>query len=155
MKRDPYEVLGLHPGATQQEIEEAYQKLTQVYDANLQSNPSMRQFVNEKRQELEEAHRALLSGESGDFRQAGSSSGSYDARSNAYSGPFGGSANNANASGNGNPYGGGQSPFGNNFGYNRGQQSPGYCCATPGCADCCCAWCVADSLCDCLSGGCC
>lgn len=85
MSRDPYLVLDLHPGASLQEIQEAYQRLSALYDEKHQSTDELRAYARDKMRELNEAYQTLCGGHSGDFQQADSSA---RAQGNPYTNPY-------------------------------------------------------------------
>lgn len=101
--RDPYEVLGISRGASQEEIKKAYRALSRKYhpDANI-NNPNKDQ-AEAKFKEIQQAYEMIMSGKAdsqGSYgNQGGNSYGSYD--------PFG--------------FGG----FGYDFGGQQRQQSAG------------------------------
>lgn len=63
--RDPYEVLGLERGASEEEVKKAYRKLSRIYhpDANV-NNPNKDQ-AEEKFKEIQQAYKAIMSGNTG------------------------------------------------------------------------------------------
>ena len=58
--RDPYEVLGLERGASEEEVKKAYRKLSRIYhpDANV-NNPNKDQ-AEEKFKEIQQAYNATF-----------------------------------------------------------------------------------------------
>ena len=76
---NPYEVLGLKPGASQEEIKSAYRKLVKQYHPDQFRDNPLQDLAQEKLAEINEAYKILTSG--------GGNSNSY-------------SQNNSNASGN-------------------------------------------------------
>ena len=62
---DPYEVLGLGRGASEEEVKKAYRKLSRIYhpDANV-NNPNKDQ-AEEKFKEIQQAYKAIMSGNTG------------------------------------------------------------------------------------------
>lgn len=105
--RDPYEVLGLERGASQDEVKKAYRALSRKYhpDANI-NNPNKDQ-AEEKFKEIQQAYESIISGKADSYRYGQSGYGSQG---------YGGQ------SGNGNPYGE-YDPFGfGGFGFGFGGQ---------------------------------
>jgi molecular chaperone DnaJ len=80
--RDPYEVLGVPRGASEEEIKKAYRKLSRKYhpDANI-NNPNKDQ-AEEKFKEVQQAYEQIMKERTG--------GGSYGAGQQSYGGPFGG-----------------------------------------------------------------
>ena len=102
--RDPYEVLGLKRGASQDEVKKAYRALSRKYhpDANI-NNPNKDQ-AEEMFKEIQQAYEAIMSGKADSY--------SYGYGQSGYSGQ----------SSNGNPYGD-YDPFGfGGFGFGFGGQ---------------------------------
>ncbi len=97
---NPYEVLGVKPGASDAEIKAAYKELVKKYHPDKYQNNPLADLAEEKLQEINEAYDALTKNR----------------------GAYGGSQNGSSAYG--NPFGG--SPFGGNGGANSyGKQSGG------------------------------
>lgn len=87
--RDPYEVLGVPRGASDDEIKKAYRKLSRKYhpDANI-NNPD-KASAEERFKEVQQAYRQIQDEKSGRFGYGGAgASGGYGYGS----GPFGGAA---------------------------------------------------------------
>lgn len=56
-----YQLLGLNPGASEEEIKEAYKRMVKVWDAERFPNDSkMQKMVNERLKEIDEAYKNLL-----------------------------------------------------------------------------------------------
>ena len=95
MTKNPYDVLGVSPSASDDEIKKAYRDLTRKYhpDANV-DNP-LADLAEEKFKEVQEAYDTIMhersSGSSGSYSYGGSSSGS----SGSYS--YGGSSSQGGA----------------------------------------------------------
>lgn len=166
--RDPYEVLGLHPGASQAEVQDAYDKLSQVYNDQLQNDANMRRFVQEKRLEIREAYQFLMGGSAAGrntYTTSAENVGKQTADGRTYydtgrAQDNYGRADSGWQTAGGNPY---NNPFGGgNSGYQQqpyrsdspfvqssgcGPCAPNYCCqlcAAQLCFECCC-----DSACGC------
>ena len=85
--KDPYEVLGVPKGASQDEIKKAYRELARKYHPDHYAGNPLADLAEEKMKEINEAY-AVLTKDGG--AGASSASGSYG--SSGYSGPSGGSA---------------------------------------------------------------
>lgn len=75
---NPYEVLGLKPGATQDEIKAAYRKLIKQYHPDQYGDNPLRNLAEEKMREINTAYDQLT-------KNSGSSSHSYNSGSYNYS----------------------------------------------------------------------
>lgn len=116
---NPYEVLGVYPGADEHTIKKAYRQLSKTYhpDNNI-NNPNKAQ-AEEKFKDIQEAYEQIMSERTGNFgnnySNYNSSSGTtYGPGSSRYTGGQGAYQNS-----NGNGYNGG-----NNYGYQRGGPAP-------------------------------
>ena len=85
--KDPYEVLGVPKGASQDEIKKAYRELARKYHPDHYAGNPLADLAEEKMKEINEAY-AVLTKDGG--AGASSASGSYG--SSGYSGSSGGSA---------------------------------------------------------------
>lgn len=82
---NPYKVLGVNEGATNEEIRAAYLSLVKKYHPDKYTDPDMKQLANEKLKEINEAYDQLIknpgktasSGYSGAAYGAGGHGGSY------------------------------------------------------------------------------
>ena len=111
--RDPYEVLGISPGASDDEIKAAYRKLAKKYHPDLNGGSAE---AEAKMKEVNEAYTLLIKNK-GQYQQGGyGSSGS----SGGYGSGYGGYQQGGYGSGYGGSYGG---SYG---GYRGGQQQGGY-----------------------------
>lgn len=81
--KDPYEVLGISKGASQEEIKKAYRKLAKKYHPDNYANNPLSDLAEEKFKEINEAYEQLMNG---------AGSGSYQSASSSYQGE-GGSGN--------------------------------------------------------------
>lgn len=81
---DPYEVLGLKPGASPEQIKKAYRELVKKYHPDKYQNNPLADLAEEKMREINEAYDALMnghgsfSGTSGSAYGNGSVRGGYD-----------------------------------------------------------------------------
>lgn len=85
--RDPYEVLGVKPGASDDEIKRAYRELARKYHPdNYQNNP-LADLAEEKMKEINEAYDALTRKGSGGYQAQGAyqSQGAYQRQSQSQS----------------------------------------------------------------------
>lgn len=82
--RDPYEVLGLKRGASEEEVKKAYRRLSRKYhpDANI-NNPN-KDEAEEKFKEIQQAYKSIVSGEADRASYGGTASGS-----GGYGNPYG------------------------------------------------------------------
>ena len=151
MAKSPYDVLGVRPGATTEEIKKAYRGLVKKYHPDNYQNHPLEDLAKEKMQEINDAYDQLSNPNANNARNT-----SNDANQNAN--PYG----NPNPSGNpfgGNPFGG-QPGWGQRTNGQPGQGGPYYqngpnsndICNSLSCL------CCADSCCECAGGdlcGCC
>ena len=84
---NPYEVLGIKPGASEAEIKAAYKELVKKYHPDKYQNNPLADLAEEKLQEVNEAYDALMKNQGG---RAGSSGG----YGNAYGGQSRGGSTN-------------------------------------------------------------
>ncbi len=94
--RDPYEVLGVSPDASDEEIKKAYRELARKYHPdNYQNNP-LSDLAEEKMKEINEAYDAITKSRSGGGYGGGSGSyGGSAYQSGGSSGRYSGSASNS------------------------------------------------------------
>ena len=75
MSRDPYEVLGISPSATDDEVKSAYRALARKYHPDNYANNPLSDLAEEKMQEINDAYDAIVRMRKGGGRQsAGGSS---------------------------------------------------------------------------------
>lgn len=77
--RDPYEILGVPRGASQEQVKAAYRELAKKYHPDNYVNSPLADVANEKMQEVNEAYDAIISGTAS--RSSYSSGGSYSRNS--------------------------------------------------------------------------
>jgi len=65
MSKNPYEVLGLKPGATQEEIKTAYRELVKKYHPDRYQDNPLSDLAEEKMREINEAYETLMAGAKG------------------------------------------------------------------------------------------
>lgn len=58
--KDPYEVLGVSPSATEEEIKKAYRELAKKYHPDNYANNPLADLANEKMQEINEAYDTII-----------------------------------------------------------------------------------------------
>lgn len=167
--KNPYEILGVRQGASQDDIRNAYLKLAKKYHPDQYRNHPLEDVAQSKMQEINFAYDYLT-------RHDGSTQSSSASNSNAnanYGGgnPFGDQGQNANQSQytnqnqNQNQYkftNQGQNPFNwgqnnndpnnrNFYNYNRRAGQTGGCCSGGCCQDLCLCFAM-DSCCECMGG---
>lgn len=123
--RDPYEVLGLSPGASDDEIKAAYRKLAKKYHPDLNGGSAT---AEAKMKEVNEAYTILIKHKNQGYSQSYGSGGSYGGQG-AYGsqggyGGQGGSGGYGGGSYGGGSYGG-QGGYGSG-GYQQGGNQGGY-----------------------------
>lgn len=88
--RDPYEVLGVKQGASDEEVKKAYRELARKYHPdNYQNNP-LADLAEEKMKEINEAYDAITKGRAGQSGYSSGYSGGYSssAYQQGYSGAY-------------------------------------------------------------------
>lgn len=93
MVNDPYEVLGIRPGASDEEIKTAYRELVKKYHPDKYQGNPLADLAEEKLQEVNEAYDMLTKGGAGTSGSAAYNNGGYGGGS-AYSGPNANTYNN-------------------------------------------------------------
>ena len=69
---DPYKILGVDPGATEEEIKSAYRQLVKKYHPDNYAGSPLADLANEKMQEINEAYDMVMK------QRRGGTSGGYD-----------------------------------------------------------------------------
>jgi tetratricopeptide (TPR) repeat protein len=82
MNRDPYEVLGISPNATDDEVKSAYRALARKYHPDNYANNPLSDLAEEKMQEINDAYDAIVrmrksGGQSGSGYNSGYAAGSH------------------------------------------------------------------------------
>ena len=80
MARNPYEVLGLKPGATQEEIKAAYRELVKKYHPDRYQDNPLNDLAEEKMREINEAYETLVAGSKGTNNRSGTQYGPGSSR---------------------------------------------------------------------------
>jgi len=113
MARNPYEVLGLKPGATEEEIKAAYRELVKKYHPDRYMDNPLNDLAEEKMREINEAYETLMGGAKGSRNRGGTQYGPGSSRGyngGAQYGPGSSRGYNGGPSyGGGAAYGGGSS----------------------------------------------
>ncbi len=79
--KDPYEVLGVSPGASDEEIKKAYRELAKKYHPDNYAGSPLADLAEEKMKEINEAYDAVTN-----MRQNGGGAGDASGSSSSYSG---------------------------------------------------------------------
>ncbi|MEF9951316.1 MAG: DnaJ domain-containing protein [Clostridium sp.] len=79
--KNPYEVLGLKQGASQEEIKKAYRELVKKYHPDRHNNNELKDLAQERMREINEAYDTLSKNSSGANTSSGSGSNSYSSQS--------------------------------------------------------------------------
>ena len=94
MSKNPYEVLGVSPNASDDEIKKAYRDLTRKYHPDANVNNPLADLAEEKFKEVQEAYDTIMhersSGGAGGYSYGGSSSGSSSGSYSYGGGSYGG-----------------------------------------------------------------
>lgn len=78
---NPYEVLGIKQGASQEEIKSAYRKLVKQYHPDQYRDNPLQELAQQKLTEINEAYRILSNGSSNNNSYSSNSSNSYSSSS--------------------------------------------------------------------------
>lgn len=143
---DPYQVLGISPSATDDEVKKAYRELSRKYHPDTYVNNPLSNLAEEKFKEVQEAYQQIMdmrSGKSGSGYQQGGQGGQNGGYQQGY-GNQQGYGYQGNQQYNRQQY----QYYGNGYGRNPyGTRNDG--CGTGNL--CCDLWC-ADTLCECMGG---
>lgn len=85
---NPYEVLGIKPGASEAEIKAAYKELVKKYHPDKYQNNPLADLAEEKMQEINEAYDALMKNRGGGGAYGGAYGGSQAYGSRSYGGAY-------------------------------------------------------------------
>ncbi len=135
MAKNPYEVLGISPASTDEEVKKAYHDLVKKYHPDRYKDNPLEDLAKEKMQEVNEAYESIKAIRSGEGSGAG-----YGGQTGA-----GGPQGPTDEYGRPRNYGYGGSPY----------RGPYYSGGTSGCGDPCqslSCLCCADSCCECMGG---
>ena len=78
---NPYEVLGLKPGATQEEIKKAYRNLIKQYHPDQYGDNPLKDLAEEKMRDINAAYDALTTNTGNTYSSSNSSNSSYNSSS--------------------------------------------------------------------------
>jgi len=113
MASNPYEVLGLKPGATEEEIKAAYRELVKKYHPDRYQDNPLNDLAEEKMREINEAYETLMAGAKGSKKRGGTQYGPGSSRGYSGGAQYGpGSSRGYN----GGPFYGGGSRYGSDPG---------------------------------------
>ena len=111
--KDPYEVLELKRGASEEEVKKAYRRLSRKYHPDANINNPHKDEAEEKFKEIQQAYKSIVSGEA-DRASYGSAGGYGTGSSQGYGGGYGSGRSYGGSSYGGSSGGYGQydDPFG-------------------------------------------
>lgn len=144
---DPYQVLGVSPSASDDEVKKAYRELSRKYHPDTYADNPLANLAEEKFKEVQEAYKEIM-----DMRSKGQSYGGQSGYGSQ--GGYGGQSGYGSQGGYGGQQGYGQQNrqqyqyYGNGYGRNP-YGNPNESCGTGNL--CCDLWC-ADTLCECMGG---
>lgn len=81
IKMNPYEVLGLKPGATQEEIKKSYRNLIKQYHPDQYGDNPLKDLAEEKMRDINAAYDALTKNAGNTYSSSNSSNSSYNSSS--------------------------------------------------------------------------
>ena len=84
MTKNPYEVLGVSPNATDDEVKKAYRELSRKYHPDANVNNPLADLAEEKFKEVQEAYDIIMK----EREHGGYQSGSYNAGNYSYGGGY-------------------------------------------------------------------
>ena len=93
--QNPYDVLGISPGATDEEIKKAYRKLSRKYHPDANVNSANAKQAEEKFKEIQQAYNQIMREKQQGYTNGYQNGASYGSR-NAYGNPGGQSAGGQN-----------------------------------------------------------
>jgi len=135
---DPYQVLGVSPMATDDEVKKAYREMSRKYHPDAYADNPLANLAEDKFKEIQDAYRQIM-----DMRSAGGQGYQQGTQNNPYQGWDGQRGYQGNQQYNRQQY----QQYGN--GYGRNPYNTGDSCGTGN--FCCDLWC-ADTLCECMGG---
>jgi len=143
MVKDPYNVLGVHRGATEEQIKKAYRDLVKKYHPDKYKNNPLEDLAKEKMQEINEAYDLIQQGRANNSSNTGYTNSANNGTQNQDWQEWQRNwqqqrGNQNNGYGNQNN---GQGPY-----YQQGGCCSGDCCQTVGCL------CCSDACCECMGG---
>ncbi|MFG6349470.1 MAG: DnaJ domain-containing protein [Lachnospiraceae bacterium] len=158
---DPYQVLGISPNATDDEVKKAYKELSRKYHPDSYANNPLADLAEDKFKEVQAAYTQIMNSRANGG--SGYSQGYQNGYNNSSQGGYTNGGYNNGGYSSGNAQGGYTNGNYNNGQYNRqsyqnygqgyGRNPNGYY-GSGGCSTgniCCDLWC-ADSLCECMGG---
>jgi molecular chaperone DnaJ len=80
MAKNPYEVLGLKPGASEEEIKAAYRELVKKYHPDRYQDNPLSDLAEDKMREINEAYETLMAGSKGPKNRGGTKYGPGSSR---------------------------------------------------------------------------
>ncbi len=156
LTRDPYDILGVSPTATDDQVKHAYRELAKKYHPDYHTGNPLAELAQEKFTEVQEAYDTVMK------ERAAGIPHSYN--NNSWQGQQGGYGQNQGYGQNYDPYGGFyRNGYGNNQNQNQNQNNPlqdyerranqygGTRGDTDPCSCCLDLWCL-DSCCECMGG---
>lgn len=144
---DPYQVLGISPNATDDQVKRAYKELSRKYHPDAYVNNPLADLAEDKFKEVQTAYTQIMNSRANGGN--GYSQG-YQGSSSGYQNGTQGGYNNGNQGYNNGQY---NRQSYQNYGSNYGRNPNGYY-GSSGCGTgnfCCDLWC-ADTLCECMGG---
>ena len=150
---DPYQVLGVSPNASDDEVKRAYRDLSRKYHPDTYANNPLANLAEEKFKEVQEAYKEIMDMRAGKGQSYGGQGGYGGQAGYGGQGRYGGQAGYGGQGSYGGQQGYGQQNrqqyqyYGNGYGRNP-YGNPNSCGTGNLCCD---LWC-ADTLCECMGG---